>query len=74
MDKEDNRQQFINFLRRNKCYERYINNASGYTNIFDYIMKMNEKNWINSLFFYHITPEGSEYWARINNLWISKFQ
>ena len=74
MDKKGSRQQFINFLKRNKCYEQYKNNASSFVNVFDYIMKIDEEDWICGIFCYHLTPEGIEYWARIDILWNSKFQ
>lgn len=74
MDKKDSRQQFINFLKKQNCYEQYKNNTSTLTNVFDYIMKINEQSWIAGLFGYYLTPEGEEYWDRINKLWTSKFQ
>lgn len=74
MDRKDNRQQFINFLKKQKCYEQYKINTSNFTNIFDFILKIDEDGWINDVFHNFLTPEGEEYWVRINEIWTSKFQ
>lgn len=74
MDRKDNRQQFINFLKKQKCYEQYKINTSNFTNIFNFILKIDEEDWICDLFHKHLTPEGEEYWDRINELWLTKFR
>ena len=74
MSKEDNRQQFINFLKKQNCYEQYKNNTSSFINVFDYIMKIDAENWINGIFGYQLTPEGIEYWVGMDILWNSKFR
>lgn len=74
MDRKDNRQQFINFLKRQKCHEQYKVNTSNFTNIFNFILKIDEDGWINDVMYGFLTPEGEKYWNRINELWLSKFQ
>lgn len=74
MDRKDNRQQFINFLKKQKCYEQYKTNTSNFTNIFNFILKIDEDGWINDVMYVFLTPEGEEYWDRINELWLTKFQ
>lgn len=74
MDRKDNRQQFINFLKRQKCYEQYKVNTSNFTNIFNFILKIDEDGWINDVMHGCLTLEGEKYWDRINELWLTKLQ
>ena len=75
----DIRQQFINFLKKQKCYDNYMENLKTdfspfYENVdFKHFLQIvYPKSWIGLAFHWADTLEGYDYWLRLNQMWCRK--
>ena len=78
MDK-DIKQQFINFLRKNKCYCKFVKNVGGEGAndkiVINYVTKDSfYPNWISAYFSWAHTSEGLLFWSKLSSIWNSKFK
>lgn len=76
---KDIKQQFINFLRKNKCYCKFVKNVGGEGAndkiIINYVTKCPcYLSWISMNFSWAHTPEGHIFWDRLNSTWKHKFE
>lgn len=76
---KDIRQQFINFLKKQKCYDNYMENLKTASSPFyenvefkHFLQIVHPKSWISLAFNWDSTLEGYEYWVRLNQMWIRK--
>lgn len=74
---KDIRQQFINFLKKQKCYDNYMENLNTASSPFyenvefkHFLQIVYPKNWIGLAFHWANTLEGYEYWNVIYRKWI----
>jgi len=67
LDKDVSKIKLSEFLKENKCYDKFINN---FNKKFYYLDWKSEIKWtINNAFAWERTKEGFEYWEKINTLW-----
>lgn len=75
----DVKQQFINFLRKNKCYCKFVKNVGGERAndkivINDVTKYPYYSSWISACFSWAYTPEGHAFWNRLSSMWENKFK
>lgn len=75
----DVKQQFINFLRKNKCYCKFVKNVGGEGAndkiVINYVTKYPcYSSWISANFSWAGTPEGHIFWNRLSSMWKNKFK
>lgn len=76
---KDIKQQFINFLKKSKCYNSYMENLKTASSPFyenvefkHFLQIVHPKSWISLAFHWADTLEGYEYWLRLNQMWTRK--
>ena len=65
--------KFVHFLKEKNAYEAFIKNFEEYrkTQMFlRYIEKTRQNNFINEAFGWRVTPQGSNYWNKLDLSWI----
>lgn len=75
----DVKQQFINFLRKNKCYCKFIKNVGGEGAndkiVINYVTKDPfYLSWISAYFAWSRTSEGHLFWSKLSSRWKNKFK
>lgn len=81
MNKEDVKQMFINFLKRRKCYEQFINNIEIHPyeetieSIDDLMAYVGDdyETLIYYPFRWQETPEGLYFWSYIEERWSNHY-
>ena len=69
MDKLEVYNLFIEFLTRNKAYERYIDHTFHLISIERIVIDQPAENWITAAFDWWATPEGIDYWRDLHLKW-----
>lgn len=76
---KDIKQQFINFLKKSKCYNSYMENLKTASSPFyenvefkHFLQIVHPKSWIGLAFHWADTLEGYEYWLRLSQMWTRK--
>jgi len=65
----DNIENFRNFLIQNDAYEKFCNALECRSKRFNDCNPSNLHGVINNSLVWSSTPEGSDYWSRLNKLW-----
>lgn len=76
---KDIRQQFINLLKKQNCYDCYMVNFKAdllpfYENVeFEhFLQRIHPRSWFSLAFYWNDTPENYDYWWRLNRIWLYK--
>lgn len=62
---------FVNFLKSNGAYESFMRNSSesdSFSSI-ALLKSFNPRHYIVSSFYWDYTPEGKDYWNRLDDKW-----
>lgn len=79
---KDIKQQFINFLKKQKCYDDYMlyfntNDSQLYYRDYDFeyfLETVHVKHWLDLAFSWNESLEGHAYWYRLHSLWDNKIR
>lgn len=65
------KKKFIEFLKKNNAHETYVQNAiNDHHALADQIIQRHEpKNWLKAAFDWVSTPQGQDYWDKLNKQW-----
>lgn len=73
---KDIKQQFINFLKKQNCYDSYMENLNTASSPFyenvefkHFLQIVHPKSWISLAFYWDTTLEGYDYWLILNLMW-----
>lgn len=64
--------EFRQFLIDHNCYHEYlVNTTNRYSDeqILNFVLKKNKYDYIDRSFVWSRTPEGDEFWGRMDNKW-----
>lgn len=74
-DREDIGQKFINFLKKRKCYKRFITNLENYPidndikTIDDLLTRVGYRNLVYNAFHWHKIPNEIPFWRHLDDIW-----